>query len=122
MCDLETIQENACVSGIGSVRDEVTLLKLTAQLLCNRAGCGTPSATINLSGAGEAGVNTQFTQDGPELWLEAGLNFEIQLIGGTYRIVNLAVEVLYTTPEALFPCSWSVGPDGVGPAPSGAYV
>lgn len=124
MCNLETIQGSACVSGIGKIGSEIQLLQIIAQLLCNQSnpGCGTPSATINLSGAGVAGVNTEFTEDGPGLWIEGSLSFEIQLSGGVWSIVNNALEVLYTTPEASFPCSWSVGPDGVDPAPTGTYA
>lgn len=36
-CDLATIQEQACLSGIGKVTDEKTLLRLIAQLTCEVA-------------------------------------------------------------------------------------
>jgi hypothetical protein len=43
-CDLATIQDDACTSGIGKVQDKITLLQLIAQLTCEaseNAGGGT---------------------------------------------------------------------------------
>lgn len=39
-CDLPTVQESACTSGIGKVRDEIQLLQIIAQLICDGAGGG----------------------------------------------------------------------------------
>lgn len=39
-CDLSTIQSNACASGIGRVRDRISLLQIIAQLTCEASGGG----------------------------------------------------------------------------------
>ena len=39
-CDLTTIQTEACASGIGRVRDKITLLQLIAQLTCEASQGG----------------------------------------------------------------------------------
>lgn len=52
-CDLETIQDSACTSGIGKITDRTQLLQLIAQLACEVAeggggGSGVPSGVILL--------------------------------------------------------------------------
>lgn len=49
-CDLETIQSEACTSGIGRVSDRISLLQIIAQLTCEASegggGSGVPSGVI----------------------------------------------------------------------------
>lgn len=121
-CELETILSNACTSGIGSVQDEVTLLKLTAQLLCNRSGCGDPTLTVSISGAGDADANGNFVSGDGGITF-TNLNSYVIFSNGTdWLLVNELAESMYVIPVDEFPCgNWTVAL-GAAPAPSGVYV
>ena len=45
-CDISTLQSNACESGIGLVNDELTLLRIIAQLTAEQVVAATPGTEI----------------------------------------------------------------------------
>lgn len=56
-CDLETIQTEACTSGIGKVQDRIALLQIIAQLTCEASqggGGGGGAYVLTLAGGWES--------------------------------------------------------------------
>lgn len=51
-CNLETLQQQLCDSGIGKVSDQNQLLQIIAQLICDGAGGGGGGSGSVLSGVG----------------------------------------------------------------------
>lgn len=85
--------------------------------------CGTPTNVIQLSGSGMPGANQLYAENTPTQWI--GLTdptWTIDLVGGVWTVLNIAEPDQYETPEADFPCVWTLLPTGTGPAPDGIYA
>ena len=86
------------------------------------ASSGTTS-TIQLVDAHEAGVNTTYTKQDSVNWLSNDAAFKLIYADGLWRITDAAMTlVYYVTVNANFPDTWSEGPDGEVPTPTGQYI
>ena len=108
-------------------KDVVRAIKIS--LLCRWAsqpkGCGTPSDTITISGAGTAGANQNYTYTSPGLWVGAtDSTYTLNTSGAGWAIKKSGPPVhnLYYTTAEDFPCTWTVFTEGADPAPTGMYV
>lgn len=45
-CDLATVMDDACASGIGSITDELTLLRVIAQLTADQLVAAVPGTAV----------------------------------------------------------------------------
>lgn len=107
---------------------------LRIQLLCNiltsLAGspCGTPTTTLQSTGAGTGNGNATFTEQGDGSWLAPDLGFGVSslvLVGGTWQLKNVSIfgtQILYTCPNADFPCGPWVAESGLLPPPNFTYI
>ena len=124
-CDLDTLNTAMCASGIGKLRDPITLWQVIAQLSCaaGSSGCGTPTLSVEVSGAGTSDANGTYTSDdGGETFLNAN-GYSMSNDGATWTLVSGAFNSQYTISVADFPCgTWALGTFGVAPPPTAAYV
>ena len=90
--------------------------------------CGAPSNTIQISGAGTAGVNQVYKKTvATGVWTSLDSVFTITFhsagygyweldgpVDGSYYVCQLENNV--------FPCSWETGDNGDDPSPTGQYI
>lgn len=101
-----------------------TGIDLLGDFLVNRGGgCGTPSNTILIVGAGQATANQQYTHLGGTAWQGVtDPTWGIELIDEDYILSSIDFGNEYSSPASAFPCVWSVVENGVAPAPTGLYL
>lgn len=119
--------------------DRRTQAGILNYLLCQWANagaaveCGTPSIYIQISGASDPNADGLYVNWSPVLWVGPSYvigpfisSYTINFTGGQWELINhhsLAGDTtLYVTSIANFPCTWTVSPFSIPPAPTGQYI
>ena len=93
--------------------------------------CGVPSNTIQISGAGTAAINQNYTNTSPVLWTSQDGIWFLSFEHDAWIITNAPGNAESYYPSGLFPCEWFfdtngehyfVDSNGDSPAPTGKYV
>jgi hypothetical protein len=84
--------------------------------------CGTPSDYVTISGAGLAGANQDYKNNGPTQWIGVtDPTFLIEFVGGQWVLSSIDDGNQYYSSTLEFPCAWHLYAGGTGPAPTGLY-
>lgn len=119
-CDPQSLITSAsCLRCVprGTLRE--VMIYLLCQWASSPSGCGTPSNTIRISGAGDAGANQDYVYDGIRYIGQTDVTYSISLAAGVWYITKLPATHLYS--ESTFPCSWQTVL-GTNPPPTGQYI
>jgi hypothetical protein len=99
-CDLETIQSEACTSGIGKVQDRIALLQIIAQLTCEASSSiGEPVIIDNIS----LDSNFVFSQDHGLAGAPSLVRFVVRFtesVSGFTEGLEIDPSVIYNTGDA----------------------
>lgn len=118
------ILSRACDSGIGKITDENALWRIIAQNLCSLSNSDTPSsvcALVTISGAGTSEANQTYTKVSDTVYVgNSNPDTHIILNSGTglWEIVSSISDDLYIQ-SGTFPLTWTFGPAGSAPVPTG---
>lgn len=87
-------------------------------------GCGVPSNTVQIIGAGFSDADGFYTKQANGSWLQNGPNGNTITFGGGIWTLTGQLANAYQTPINAFPCTWVDVATNIGqsPPPTGKYV
>lgn len=109
----------ACYAGNTYDLLELALLDQISQLAGTASGCGSPTNTLSISGAGTSDANGVYNKLNDTEWDHISGNYFILFLEGIWQLLDIFSVVQYTASDLCGP--WTVQL-GAGPAPTSQYL